>query len=276
VSIGIACTFFRLTIPQKLHLSFWDELIKEYFTPKASVNVTLWKDNQGVEAKQFGSFTYLAFVLFLILIFFWAPFSVCSEIGVPILPRFFLVTTQSGVKSMTLALDGARERIVTQGHLMVECIAAVWTYNYANGYAVTLRGPLICHIVLAPNPSQLAPQHVTFKFDSLQFNAKHHEKYIALDAIIDRDLGSPNTPRLRVANPPLSGSSQQLLLREEDKKWEEPMIVHERVAIPGEPVNAFGIPQATMRCLEVNSRFTLPPSGTQLTMAFSWQRASPR
>lgn len=30
------------------------------------------------------------------------------EITVPILPRFLLVTTQSGVKSMTLTLDGAR------------------------------------------------------------------------------------------------------------------------------------------------------------------------
>lgn len=41
---------------QKLQLSYWDSLIKEYFTPKASLKFTLWKDNQRNEAKPFGQF----------------------------------------------------------------------------------------------------------------------------------------------------------------------------------------------------------------------------
>ncbi|KAJ4486583.1 LIM-domain binding protein-domain-containing protein, partial [Lentinula edodes] len=70
---------------QKHQFMWWNELIKEYSTPKAIMRFTLWRYNKN-EAKPF-------------------------EIGVPILPRLLLVTTQSGVKSMTLTLDGARERL---------------------------------------------------------------------------------------------------------------------------------------------------------------------
>ncbi|KAF8628168.1 hypothetical protein AX17_006038 [Amanita inopinata Kibby_2008] len=119
---------------KKLHLSWWEECVKEYFAPSAVMKITLWKDNQRTEAKPF-------------------------EIGVPILPRFFLVTTQSGVKSMSLSLDGARERLYArnQHHCVIECPSAVWTYRYSNGYTVILRGPLTAHIVVPPHiPSDVS------------------------------------------------------------------------------------------------------------------------
>ncbi|KAF5372051.1 hypothetical protein D9615_008059 [Tricholomella constricta] len=222
---------------QKLQLAWWSDLIKEYFTPKAMLKFTLWKDNQRNEAKPF-------------------------EIGVPILPRFFLVTTQSGVKSMTLSLDGARERIYGAGHSIVECVTAIWTYKYNNGYTVTLRGPLTVHVVvtatLPPGTAQ-APQSgpgVALKFEDFQFDANYHDKYIALDSITGpRTMGSPKTPRVRNTATPMSNgastSQQQQQQFEEDKKWEEPRVTIEMATIPGEPVNAFGIPQATMRCLEL-------------------------
>ncbi|KAF5331739.1 hypothetical protein D9611_007589 [Ephemerocybe angulata] len=37
----------------KLQLAWWNELVKEYFTPKAVTKITLWKDNAQVEAKPF-------------------------------------------------------------------------------------------------------------------------------------------------------------------------------------------------------------------------------
>jgi hypothetical protein len=43
---------------QKHQLNFWDELIKEYFTPKAVMRLTLWKDNQKIEAKPFGEYIF--------------------------------------------------------------------------------------------------------------------------------------------------------------------------------------------------------------------------
>ncbi|KAF9458019.1 LIM-domain binding protein-domain-containing protein [Collybia nuda] len=219
----------------KLQLSWWNELVKEYFTPKAVMKFTLWKDNQRNEAKPF-------------------------EIGVPILPRFFLVTTQSGVKSMTLTLDGARERMYAQGHAVVECVAAVWTYKYHNGYTVTLRGPLTAHVVITsthpPGSAQASqsPPHFVLKFEDFQFDANFHDKYIALESVVGtRVVEPPKTPHLHPRNPstptPNSGVNQQQL--EDDKKWEEPRVTIERASIPGEPVNAFGIPQATMRCLEL-------------------------
>ncbi|KAG6845823.1 hypothetical protein H0H87_002511 [Tephrocybe sp. NHM501043] len=227
---------------QKLQLSWWSDLIKEYFTPKAMMKFTLWKDNQRTEAKPF-------------------------EIGIPILPRFFLVTTQSGVKSMTLSLDGARERIYGSGHSTVECINAIWTYKYNNGYTVTLRGPMTVHVVVtavtppgstpsAPTSGQgqqqQPPSNVALKFEDFQFDANTHEKYVVLDEIKGpRTIESPGIMNATPMGNSASGSLQRQQLDDERKKWDEPRVTIERASIPGEPVNAFGIPQATMRCLEL-------------------------
>jgi hypothetical protein len=206
----------------KLQLAWWNDVIKEYFTPKAYMKLTLWKDNQRKEAKPF-------------------------EIGVPILPRFFLVTTQSGVKSMSLSLDGARERQIAAGHCSVECVSAVWTYKYTNGYTVTLRGALSAHVIITSTSAQ--PSTYAFKFDEFTFDANFHDKFIGLDAIMGQRIPEPaKSPWIRAAPDPNSNASPE---SEDDKKWEEPRVLIERCSIPGEPVNAFGIPQATMRCLEV-------------------------
>ncbi|KAJ3743512.1 LIM-domain binding protein-domain-containing protein [Lentinula detonsa] len=379
---------------QKHQLSWWNELIREYFTPKAIMKFTLWRDNERNEAKPF-------------------------EIGVPILPRFLLVTTQSGVKSMTLTLDGARERLYAYGHAIVECVAAVWTYRYSNGYTVALRGPLTVHVVVTAVPgtgpgggagdgpaaattnnvlngsgigqgpaqaqatqgggtqaqNQNQNQKFQLKFEDFQFDATFHDKYIALESIMGpRSIESPkgylppppppsgptpsaqqtlpssgttttmggtptmggatpggsntSTPRMRNAqaqvlirngapvaavgastlnsspgnstsSPVVNGSghggeldegmgvnvypgssypypsSSQLSIpynlnsngngsmnsstsqppssysSYSPSQWDEPRVLISQGFIPGEPVNAFGIPQATMRCLEL-------------------------
>ncbi|KAF8169492.1 LIM-domain binding protein-domain-containing protein [Pholiota molesta] len=138
----------------KLQLHWWGDLVKEYFTPKAVMKLTLWRDSKRNEAKPF-------------------------EIGVPILPRFFLVTTQSGVKSMSFTIDGARERTFGQNHSVVECVSAVWTYRYTNGYTVTLRGPLTVHVIVG-----IGPGGTTLKFEDFQFDANLHDKFVAIDAIL--------------------------------------------------------------------------------------------
>lgn len=38
----------------RLQLSHWDSLVKEYFTSRATMKLTLWKENQQYEAKPFG------------------------------------------------------------------------------------------------------------------------------------------------------------------------------------------------------------------------------
>ncbi|KAL0581199.1 hypothetical protein V5O48_000787 [Marasmius crinis-equi] len=214
----------------KLQLSWWNDLVREYFTPKSIMKYTLWKDNQRTEAKVF-------------------------------------VTTQSGVKSMTLTLDGARERLYDYGHAIVECVSAVWTYKYNNGYTVILKGPMTVHVVLTtglpPGASGHHPHHQLggnyfLKFENFEFEAKSHEKFIAIDAIAGRRqeesprLSRGGSGRHSVNGLPISGSMDSVGDQDEERRWEEPRMVIERGHIPGEPVNAFGIPQATMRCLELS------------------------
>ncbi|KAI0253041.1 LIM-domain binding protein-domain-containing protein [Lactifluus subvellereus] len=231
---------------QKLQLSHWVNLVEEYFLTSATLKLTLWKDNQKVEAKVF-------------------------EVGTPVLPRFFLVTSQSGVKSMTLSLDGARERVVGPNHAIVQCVSAMWTYRYHNGYTVTLRGPFTAHVIVIPNAGQNGPPvqsapHL-LKIDHIQFDSNLYEKHVSVDQIGGSRPDANKTPQVRhsqtptptvngagvppqppsqLPQPPPSQAGQR-----DDERWEEPRITYERASIPAEPVNAFGIPQATMRCLEL-------------------------
>ncbi|CAK5276120.1 unnamed protein product [Mycena citricolor] len=167
---------------QKMQVSYWDLVIREYFTPKAVMKLTLWRDSMKNEAKPF-------------------------EIGVPILPRFFLVTTQSGVKSMSLTLDGARERVASPGHAIVECVAAEWTCRYTNGHVVTLRGPLKARLVMCSlSPTSATP--FVLKFDDLEFDATSHDKYVLIDSILGR-RPVPDQRRGDDPSPPAGGDEDR-------------------------------------------------------------------
>ena len=219
--------------------------MKEYFTPKAVMKLTLWRDSQRNEAKPFGA-------SFLRVLAMCSSYSLgqATEIGVPILPRFFLVTTQSGVKSMSLTLDGARERFFGQGHSVVECVSAVWTYRYVNGYTVTLRGPLTVHVIIAATGPGLSAQ--TLKFEDFQFDANMHDKYIASDAIVGMRVLERIDPRVFLDLQAAATAADTVITpQQEEDRWAEPRIFITNAVLPGEPVNAFGIPQATMRCLEL-------------------------
>lgn len=179
---------------------------------------------------------------------------------------------------MTFCLDGARERIErTTGHITLECVTAVWTYKYSNGYTITLRGPLTARIMMTavyppgsdpdPNPprsSDSPPDQYVYKFDEFQFEANYHDKYIALESVLGpRTIEMPplpHTPMGTTAHIPtlqsLSAAEQSQSGLDDEKRWEEPRVLIEHGSIPGEPVNAFGIPQATMRCLELAESVT--------------------
>lgn len=185
---------------------------------------------------------------------------------------------------MTLSLDGARERLLSINHAIVECVTAAWTCKYTNGYTVTLRGPLTAHVVLVQHNTRsqgTSSQPYSLKFENLEFVANFHDKSISLESIMDYrnpELSSPQTPRTKNATTPTANGSSAQTKAEDDKKWEEPRVVIDHASIPGEPVNAFGIPQATMRCLEVSICPLLPSlsSGAVMLSNNSWRRASDR
>jgi hypothetical protein len=176
---------------------------------------------------------------------------------------------------MTLSLDGARERGFRPNQAIVQCVSAMWTYRYHNGYTVTLRGPFTAYVSATANatqggaPAQSAPPStVTLKIDHIQFDSNVYEKHVAVDVIGGNRLDITKTPQVRNAptpSPTINGAGVSPLPpqppqppppqtgQRDDERWEEPRITYERAFIPAEPVNAFGIPQATMRCLEVRS-----------------------
>ncbi|TBU27697.1 LIM-domain binding protein-domain-containing protein [Dichomitus squalens] len=216
---------------QRLNMSYWTTVVSKYFSEKATMKLTLWKDNQQVEAKPF-------------------------EIGYPIFPRFFLVTSQSGVKTQTLTIDGARERLLHPMHAVIECATAQWTFRYTNGYSITLRGPFTAEIsvlLLNPNQQSSSQQPVpsyALKVERLQFDAFWHDKYLAFDAIQGTRI--PDSPRVVPMSPngAANGTAEDMS-RGDPSQFDEPRYLIENGVIPAEPINAFGIPQATMRCLEL-------------------------
>lgn len=86
------------------------------------------------------------------------------------------------------------------------------------------------------------------KFEHLQFDANVHNKLIQVDAIAGQRIG--RSPLIAAHTPGMNGMGSQ-----PDRTQDR--VHYERSSIPGEPVNAFGIPQATMRCLEVCVRHGL-------------------
>jgi len=180
-----------------------------------------------------------------------------SDVGARILAPFFLATTKSGARSMTLSADGASERPVDGSHSIIECIIAEWTFKYRNGYTVALRGPLTCNVtVVPPSASEHTPALHSLKFDKILFDANVHNKLVALGAIKGDGIYSSEAPQLPIA------TTMDTRQEEEEEEEED---------IPGDPVNAFGIPQASLRCLEVHLRFFLPSHLARLTAwCYSW------
>lgn len=84
----------------------------------------------------------------------------------------------------------------------------------------------------------------------------------------DRELFPPQTPRIENARIPTANVTIPLA-SEEDDKWEGPQVTIDQVLIADDPVNAFGIPQATMRCLEVPFGLFFPAC-LQLSVKFNF------
>lgn len=78
----------------------------------------------------------------------------------------------------------------------------------------------------------------------MHFESKLQYKSVSLDAIQGErrvETHKPITPT-PLGNP---------VLEEQIRQLEDPRILIAQANLPGEPINAFGIPQATMRCLEL-------------------------
>ncbi|KZV68890.1 hypothetical protein PENSPDRAFT_581754, partial [Peniophora sp. CONT] len=114
-------------------LRFWNDFMKEWFADGAVVRLQLWKDNQTAECKSF-------------------------EITMPVIPRFFLATSQSGVRGMSLGLDDAIENPTTAHHAEIRTSAAQWVYRYVTGYTVILRGQIHARLSMAPPPPGASAQ----------------------------------------------------------------------------------------------------------------------
>lgn len=168
--------------------------------------------------------------------------------------------------------------------MIIDSEMAFWTFYYENGYVVTLKGPFSAHGQLKPNPRyspqppavlhgqpQSPPEHShVLTFDGISFTAISHEKYVMVDKILGNRANPDSTNSLhqRVRHPATPNATPILTpagtgdvtVKEEERAGTgfgpgsaEQGIVIERAVIPPEPVNAFGIPQATMRCFEVRA-----------------------
>ncbi|KZT38929.1 hypothetical protein SISSUDRAFT_985578 [Sistotremastrum suecicum HHB10207 ss-3] len=218
------------TTPERHQLNYWDNVVNKYFHPEGFMKFTLWKDNIRLEAKPF-------------------------DIGLKILPRFFLVTGQSGVQSMSLSLDLPDERYIPANgdeppQAEISCKNATWTYKYYTGYTVALRGPLSATIYYDTTSSKPRPLIKLLSFDANSYDKQISVSAIRSDAkpIPSQRQGEPSgqhdgTPEDRSQTPNNS-----------NKNAVEDQCIHiEKATLPPEPVNAFGIPQVTMRCLEVHT-----------------------
>lgn len=158
---------------------------------------------------------------------------------------------------MSLSLDGAVERNTSATSAVVNCVAAMWTYKYFNGYTITLKGPLVATITAVPShlttpeaPHMPPGVQYSLKLESLTFDALLHEKSLAVESITGHRQLQNVVRNWESTSQPIA--SLGMMRQEVDQLLDEPLVSIEGAKIPDEPVNAFAIPQATMRCLEVS------------------------
>ena len=146
---------------------------------------------------------------------------------------------------MSLTLDGARERLSSNTQATVDCPEATWTYRYENGYNIVLRGPFTAHLAITAEPSAGPNGTASYavRIEQIVFDSMTHEKLINIEDIEGH----------RVASSP----SAPLTFGDVDPRYELPRWHIADASFPAEPINAFGVPQATMRCLEVCDRQVL-------------------
>jgi hypothetical protein len=174
---------------------------------------------------------------------------------------------------MAFTFEGVREHMVDTNRAHIECANALWTFKYNNGYTVVLSGPL--RAVIRYDPPGTAPQSTyilgqdttnkhpnpfypispsNFKFEHIDFEGRTQEKSIGLEAIVGQKNSA--SPLVSTLMDPMSNGGLMIPSASDERRWEEPRIILSGCTMPGEPVNAFGIPQATMRCLEVCCAFS--------------------
>lgn len=172
-----------------------------------------------------------------------------------------LVSCQSGVRSMNFVLDGARERTIIPGTSIIECPDAQWIWRFYDGHIVVLRGAFSCQISAFYNSHATSDQPpYTLKFDSMNFDSTSHDKLINLDAIqgtrgVENVQKTPSTTTQGSPDNASSSGASANTLRSDDSDRlfdPDPRVVIDHALLPPEPINSFGIPQASMRCLEVS------------------------
>jgi hypothetical protein len=126
--------------------------------------------------------------------------------------------------------------------IRIFCPSVRWTFKFQSGYTVVLRGPLAAHIRIISGYSAPFPElpGFTLRCEHLQFDGETHEKLFPLDKLLSSR--HPDSPSIRPASVESDG---------EERRYDDRYHL-DGLQIPIEPVNGFGIPQATMRCLEVS------------------------
>lgn len=170
------------------------------------------------------------------------------------LPRFYLTWFNSGLQSMSLTIEGAKES--TQGGSpRVTCQRARYTFWYANGTQVCLtpgiftpESETLTHFksIWSGNLTVIFAHTLPTeepKFQNLEFEINKTEEYVSR-AHIDRVLtaGSPlmNNKSPKTSRTP--GKNKAL------KMQQEPLSASD---FPSAPVNEYGVTSAVMQFFEV-------------------------
>jgi hypothetical protein len=170
---------------------------------------------------------------------------------------------------MSLHIQDADEAGGQPNELKVNCDNATWKWRFKNGFMVEMRGALVaCWAIrgkdrsveqhFEPRTPRDKETNFVLKLQHLRFDSDYHEKYFSTSSVAcDRDpepMLPPAMPAPRVRGPnPYQDSIQRR--QADDRAFQESnkRVIFHQAILPTEPVNHFGVPQGTMRCLEVSA-----------------------
>ncbi|RUS25336.1 hypothetical protein BC938DRAFT_472309 [Jimgerdemannia flammicorona] len=193
-------------------INFWRKFIGEFYSENGTMKYELWNSKSN-DKRNF-------------------------ELTTALLPRFYQINFESGVQSIQMTIENAKEYALPSGGRLVECPSASLFHQFDNGCQVVAKGMLQVTFSLSTATG-------TLKIDMWEFHTQNYVEYIPRSAIVRREL--ENSPSMETKEGVKAKIKQQQMMQGESAAsdgrgdW----------VIPDTPVNEYGITVKTMRCLEI-------------------------
>jgi hypothetical protein len=125
-----------------------------------------------------------------------------KEMMPPLISRFFHSAYESGVYQIQISFSHPKELPLSPYETFVECSEATWTWAFASGWLVTMRGRLSGHVQVCNSSGVPLPEGglsmgggaTHLKFRSIEFWSEKFDRYLHFNRVHSNSNIVPPNP----------------------------------------------------------------------------------